>query len=172
MPGNRDDIFDPIALTKLNRKADLINRLNLLHKRLGEVSQDPADRPASLEALSTYLISKKILNHVDKDVRLLACCCLVDILRIYAPDAPFNDSEMVMVFDVMVSQIRSLSTYNSQSATGSKVVYILSSLSTVKSCVVPVILAQSGVPGAEEVVTSLFDALISSFRPEHGEEGA
>ena len=78
---------------------------------------------------------------------------------------------MIRVFEVINAQIRSLSNYEISSATGSKVLYILTSLATVKSCVVPVIMAQSGVQGAEEVMISLFDALISSFRPEHGEEG-
>lgn len=36
--------------------------------------------------------------------------------------------------------------------------------------VVPVILSQSGVKGAEELVVSLFHCLISSVRPEHSDE--
>ena len=114
----------------------------------------------------------KVLGHSDKDVRLLSACCIVDILRVFAPEAPYCDEEMVRVFEVIISQIRSLSTYDIGSATGSKVVYILDSLATVKSCVVPVIMAQTGVQGAEDLMTSLFDALISVFRPDHAEDGA
>lgn len=166
-----EGVYEPNFLGRAGRKGDLIVRLNALHKSLNELSQDPNDLPKGLQSTAAQLVSTKILSHSDKDVRLLSACCIVDVLRVFAPEAPFCDEEMVRVFEVIVSQIRSLSTYDIGSATGSKVVYILNSLSTVKSCVVPVIMAQSGVQGADELMTSLFDALISVFRPDHTEDG-
>ena len=164
-------VYDPDYLGKCTRKQDLVSRLNTLHKSLTTLSQEFSDRPSGLKSTAAQLVSDKILKHVDKDVRLLAVCCIVDIFRVFAPEAPYGDEEMIRVFEVINAQIRSLSNYEITSATGSKVLYILTSLATVKSCVVPVIMAQSGVQGAEDVMISLFDALISSFRPEHGEEG-
>ena len=171
MSSKEDEVFDPNYLGRVGRKGDLIIRLNALHKGLNELSQDPNDLPKNLPATAAQLVSTKMLGHSDKDVRLLSACCIVDILRVFAPEAPFCDEEMVRVFDVIISQIRSLSTYDIGSATGSKVAYILNSLSKVKSCVVPVIMAQTGVQGAEDLIVSLFDALISVFRPDHTEEG-
>ena len=165
-------VYDPDFLGKVTRKGDLVQRLNTLHKSLTTLSQELSDRPKGLKTTAAELVSDKILKHPDKDVRLLAVCCIVDIFRVFAPEAPYADEEMIRVFEVINSQIRSLSTYDITSTTGNKVLYILTSLSVVKSCVVPVILAQSGVQGADEVMISLFDGLISSFRAEHGEEGS
>ncbi len=77
---------------------------------------------------------------------------------------------MVGVFEALISQLRGLSTYDAMSGISSKVLYILSSLATVKSCVVPVISAQNGVRGMDDVVVSLMDALFSSIRPDHSDE--
>jgi len=80
------------------------------------------------------LISTKLLKHSDKEVRLVTCCCIVEILRVFAPDAPFNDDDMVLVFEVLISQVAGMSNCDSSSSAMSKILYILSSLATVKSC--------------------------------------
>lgn len=77
---------------------------------------------------------------------------------------------MVHVFEVLIAQLRGLATYESSSSISKKVLYILQSLATVKSCVVPVILSQTGVRGADDLVNSLFDAIVSSIRIDHSEE--
>ena len=77
---------------------------------------------------------------------------------------------MVHVFEVLIAQLRGLATYDSSSTISKKVLYILSSLANVKSCVVPVILSQTGVRGADELVNSMFEGIISSIRVDHNEE--
>ena len=37
------------------------------------------------------LVSPFILRHRDKDVKAYAACCLADILRIFAPEAPYGE---------------------------------------------------------------------------------
>lgn len=96
--------------------------------------QDLQDRPKELSSLSLQLIAPKILNHSDKEVRLITCCCIVDILRIFAPEAPYGDNDMVSVFEVLISQIGGISTHEAASASSRKILYILSSIATVKSC--------------------------------------
>jgi sister-chromatid-cohesion protein PDS5 len=44
-----------------------------------------------------HLTEDGFLNHQSKDVRLLIACCIADILRIYAPEAPYKDSEQMKV---------------------------------------------------------------------------
>ena len=95
----------------------------------------------------------------------------MDVLRIFAPEAPFEDEEMIRVFEVLIHQLRGLATNDLGSGTGIKIYFILNSLSSVKSCVVPVILMENGVAGARELVITMFDVLISSIRTEHSEEG-
>ena len=135
------------------------------------LSQDPDERPDGLQITAKILASDRILAHEDKDIRLLAACCLVDVLRIFAPEAPFEDEEMIRVFEVLIHQLRGLATNDLGSGTGIKIYFILNSLSSVKSCVVPVILMENGVAGARELVITMFDVLISSIRTEHSEEG-
>lgn len=57
------------------------------------------------------------------------------------------------IFEMISSLLYGLSTLDVTSAagSGSKLNYILNSLAVIKSCVVPVILAQNGVKGADEV---------------------
>lgn len=165
------NLYSVNILSSYGKKADLITYLNQLHKSLNLLSQDVKDRPKGLKNIALQLIAPKILEHSDKDVRLLATCCVVDMLRIFAPEAPYSPEDTVKVFEVIVAQLRGLSTYDVSSSVGIQIFYILNSISSVKSCVVPVILAQNNVDGAEEVVVSLFDAILSSIRVEHSQEG-
>ncbi len=165
-----NNVYATTFLSKVSRKSDLISRLKELHVELSNLSQDPKDRPANLGNTAHQLISNKILGHVDKEVRLLAACCIVDILRVFAPDAPYDDKELCKVFEVINSQLRGLATHEITSGIGSKIYYILSSLAMVKSCVVVVVLTQNGVQGADELWKSLFESLITSIRPEHSDD--
>jgi sister chromatid cohesion protein PDS5 len=174
--GSKDTkIFDPSGawLGKVSRKGEIISRLSELHEVLRDMPQlEMADRPAGFKKTVSQLISARILGNSDKDMRLLACCCLCDIFRISAPDIPFSDEECVKVFEVLVNQLRGLATFDRKvSGTGTKIMYILRSLATVNTCVLPVILAAQGVEGAEEVVTGMFHAFISGIHSEHEEEG-
>lgn len=43
--------------------------------------------------LALHLVKDFFLNHESKDVQLLVACCIADILRVYAPEAPFSFKE-------------------------------------------------------------------------------
>jgi hypothetical protein len=47
-----------------------------------------------LEDIAAALIQKDRLQHKSEDVRLLVACALTDIIRIYAPDAPYDDEAL------------------------------------------------------------------------------
>lgn len=167
-----NSICDVNILTKYPKKGDLLNYLNKLHHALSVTTQEVSDRPKGLKSISKQLVSSKLLAYNDKDVRLLTTCCIADILRVFAPEAPYNNEDTILAFNAINTQIRGLATYDSmESILSSKVFYILNSIATVQSCVVPVILAQSGVHGAADTVISMFDAILSSIRTEHPEEG-
>ena len=163
-----DDVYSSDFL-KTTKKTELMSKLTELHRHLSKLSQDD-EKPSGLSAMANQLVADRILGHADKDVRLMASCCLVDVFRVYAPDPPFGESEQVLVFEVIISQLRSLSTHDVGSGTGMKVFYILNSISISKSCLIPVLLSQSNIPGASDLVTSMFDALVSSIRSEHPDE--
>lgn len=171
MASTKKQIFAVNFLKPGIRKNELLSRLNELWETLKTISQEADERPEGLQITATQLVSDRILRSDDKDIRLLACCCLVDVLRIFAPQAPFDDDDMIEVFEILTRQLRGLVTSDPTTATGSKICFILDSLSTVKSCVVPVIMMQSGVSGAKELVSSLFDTLVNTIRVDHSDLG-
>lgn len=157
-------------LTKFPKKMELINYLTELHNHLSTLEQDVQKAPRGLANTITYLISSKVLENSDREIRVLAGCCIVDVLRIYAPEAPYKDSDMIRVYDLFIAQIRGLQTISPISDLGKNIFYIVNSLATVKSCVVPVIMAQSNVPGASDLVQSLFEVIVNTVRSELDDE--
>ncbi len=164
------NIFGVDILGRFAKKSDLLKYLSELHNNLSALTQDVRNRPKGLENTALQLIATKLLDHTDKDVRLLTSCCIVEVLREFAPEAPYSDDDMVRIFEVIISQIRGISLYDKESAVGRQILYILNNLAQAKSCVVPIILAQNGVHGAEDVANSMFEAILSSVRVEHSEE--
>lgn len=53
---------------------------------------------ASLDSLVKALVLPALIKHKDKDVRLLTMTCIMEILRIVAPDAPYSDKELQVRF--------------------------------------------------------------------------
>lgn len=45
--------------------------------------------------LALHLAEDHFLMHQSKDVQLLIACCIADVLRVYAPEAPYKDAEQV-----------------------------------------------------------------------------
>jgi sister-chromatid-cohesion protein PDS5 len=167
---SKDTLYGGV-INPASKKNELVTYLTDLHKNLSQLSQNAKDRPKGISITADQLINPKILNHADKDIRLLTSCCIADVLRIFAPDAPFSDEDTMKAFDMMIAQIRGIATVDLQSTAGVKMLYILNSLATVKSCVVPVMMFQRNIEGAEELVISLVDSVMNSLRPEHSEEG-
>lgn len=72
---------------------ELVKRLDKLSKELTDLEQD-WEHKESLNKVAKELSSPNILGHKDKGVKAFAACCLVDILKICAPDAPFTPSQL------------------------------------------------------------------------------
>ena len=76
----------------------LRKRLMKAHKGLKEIKQADEDEEQPeleyLEGVGKELVSSDVLGHSNQEVRLMSMCCLVDVLRVYAPDAPFDDVEI------------------------------------------------------------------------------
>jgi sister-chromatid-cohesion protein PDS5 len=71
----------------------LLKRLDRLTKELAEMDQETVD-PSSLTKVAKEVASHQLLNHKDKGVRAYTASCVVDILRLCAPDAPFTPSQL------------------------------------------------------------------------------
>lgn len=73
--------------------AELIKRLQSLHTELEKLDQEQTDTE-SLGSVRKELIAPALLVHKDKGVKALVACCLADMLRLYAPDAPYTEAEL------------------------------------------------------------------------------
>lgn len=145
----------------------------------------------SLDAVNRQLISSVILHHKEYVIRLpshpsrgvkaYAACCLADLLRLYAPDAPYTGDELRDIFQFFIVQITtnlklpakqplapSKRGNDSNSMGSSRITdvpyyseycYLIESLATIKSVVLVVDL-----PGADELMTNYFESILQVVR--------
>jgi len=73
--------------------AELLRRLETLAKELHDLEQEEVDRN-SLLSVAKELASQQLMAHKDRGVKAWSACCLVDILRLCAPDAPYTGKEL------------------------------------------------------------------------------
>lgn len=55
--------------------------------------------------LALYLATDYFMDHQSKDVRLLVACCIADVFRIFAPDAPYTEAAQLKVSNIFHSII-------------------------------------------------------------------
>ncbi|KFM70523.1 Sister chromatid cohesion protein PDS5-like protein, partial [Stegodyphus mimosarum] len=68
---------------------DLVRRLKECAHAFQNMSQD--DDNSAYIPLALHLASETFLEHRSRDVRLLVACCIADVFRVYAPEAPYKD---------------------------------------------------------------------------------
>lgn len=71
----------------------LLGRLERLSKELADLDQGATD-VESLRGVAVKLGHRNLLQHKDRGVKAYTACCLVDILRLFVPDAPFTDDQL------------------------------------------------------------------------------
>ncbi|OIW33397.1 hypothetical protein CONLIGDRAFT_628284 [Coniochaeta ligniaria NRRL 30616] len=130
----------------------LLKRLDRLSKELAEMDQDNVDAN-SLVKVSKELASHQLLTHKDKGVRAYTACCVVDILKLCAPNAPFTPSQLKDIFSLCVNSIIPAlfdpsNSYNNQHK------YVLISFAEVKSIVLLL-----DVEGSDSLLLQLFSTI-------------
>ncbi|KAG0647636.1 Precocious dissociation of sisters 5 [Hyphodiscus hymeniophilus] len=130
---------------------DLLGRLDALSSELREMDQEDTDKD-SLTAVAKELAGQHLLGHKDKGVRAFTACCLVDILKICAPNAPFTGSQLKDIFTLFIVHILPAladpaNAYNTQHK------YVLMSLAQVKS-----IILLMDIPNSDPLTLHLFSA--------------
>ncbi|KAG1784584.1 armadillo-type protein [Suillus plorans] len=127
----------------------LLKKLKALHTELAELDQELVD-VNSLSAVRTQLVNTSILLHKDRGVKAYAACCLADILRLYAPDAPYTHTELRDIFQFFFRQL-STGLRGAEASYYNEYFHLLESLSTVKSVVLV-----CDLPHAEELMVDIF----------------
>lgn len=73
--------------------ADLLDRLERLANELRDMDQEETDTD-SLTPIARHLAHSNLLGHKDKGIRAWTACCVVDVLRLCAPNAPYTQSQL------------------------------------------------------------------------------
>lgn len=73
--------------------SDLLARFKTLLDELRTMDQDDVHRD-SLLSTAQDLANSSLLHHKDAGVRAWTLCCIVDMLRLFAPDAPYPASKL------------------------------------------------------------------------------
>lgn len=136
-------VKDPIS-TK-----DLLLRLQLLHNELASTNQDDIDIE-SFAKIEKDLINKKLLRHANVGVQAFTCCCLSDILRIHAPDAPYTEVELVEMFKAFFRQFNKLA--DDENPYFPQQEYLLKRVVEVRS-----IILITDLPESELLIETIFD---------------
>ncbi len=127
----------------------LLKKLKNLHTQLAELDQDRVDT-ATLATVRKELTHNTILLHKDRGVKAHAACCLADILRLFAPDAPYTHNELRDIFQFFFRQL-STGLRGSDFPYYNEYFHLLESLSTVKSVVLI-----CDLPNSEELMVDIF----------------
>jgi len=72
---------------------ELLARLKTLCDELRDIDQEEADTE-SLTRSAKELASPSLIHHKDAGVRAWAACCVVEMFRLFAPNAPYTASQL------------------------------------------------------------------------------
>ncbi|KAF6757823.1 cohesin-associated protein Pds5 [Ephemerocybe angulata] len=147
-PKGRLDFRDKLVGKALTTDA-LLKKLKNLHTQLAALDQDHVDVP-SLATAKKELIHSSILLHKDRGVKAYAACCLADLLRLYAPDAPYTQPELRDIFQFFFRQLAN-GLKGADATYYNEYFHLLESLSTVKSVVLV-----CDLPSADELMVEIF----------------
>ena len=104
------------------------------------------------------LINTSILLHKDRGVKAYAACCIADLLRLYAPEAPYNQNELRDIFQFFFRQL-STGLKGADSPYYNEYFHLLESLSTVKSVVLV-----CDLPNADDLIIEVFREFFGMIR--------
>lgn len=144
-------------ITTTLSKEELIRSLKTAAQELTNVEQ--GDSTSEFDQFTASLATSYIFKHRDKDVKSYAACCLADLLRIYAPEPPFNENQLKNIFRLMLQQLKGLE--NVQGPSYKRHFYLLESLALVKTFNVCMELE------AHDIIIDLFKLFFSVVSEHH-----
>ncbi|XP_010521251.1 PREDICTED: sister chromatid cohesion protein PDS5 homolog A isoform X2 [Tarenaya hassleriana] len=127
----------------------------------GAANRKEALKPleAAIKPLKKSIIKHGLLNHRDKEVRLLVTISVSEIFRILAPDPPFEDKYLRDIFKLFLSAFLELS--DTASPYFSRRTKILETVSRCRCCVIMLDL------DCQDLVNEMFNIFFSVVRDHH-----
>lgn len=140
---------------------DLIRRLKDISMAFQLMNQD--DDNSQYIPLALTLSNDFYLEHSSKDVKLLVACAIADVFRVYAPNAPYQNEELIKkIFRFFIHQLKGLQ--DPKNSTFKRYFYLLESLAWVKSFNICIELQE-----AQEIFCELFSLIFSIVNENHSE---
>uniref|UniRef100_A0A673GK59 PDS5 cohesin associated factor A n=1 Tax=Sinocyclocheilus rhinocerous TaxID=307959 RepID=A0A673GK59_9TELE len=137
---------------------------SLVVKTYMDMDQDSEEEKQQYLALALHLASEFFLRNPNKDVRLLVACCLADIFRIYAPEAPYTSHDKLKeIFLFITRQLKGLE--DTKSPQFNRYFYLLENLAWVKSYNICFELED-----CNEIFIQLFKTLFSVINNSHNQK--
>ncbi|KAL4716469.1 hypothetical protein ACJJTC_015897 [Scirpophaga incertulas] len=139
---------------------ELVRRLKVLAHTLQGLGQDEG-MYQQFVPLALHLADDFFLTHPSKDVQLLIACCIADVLRVYAPEAPYKDQDQVKtIFLFLIRQLQGLR--DPKDPAFKRYFYLLENLAYVKSFNMCFELED-----CQEIFCALFSLMFKIVSPEH-----
>ncbi|KAH8252376.1 hypothetical protein KR038_010787 [Drosophila bunnanda] len=110
---------------------ELIRRLKTLANVLQTMDQDD-NLYQQYIPLALHLLDDFFMQHQSRDVQLLIACCVADVLRVYAPEAPYKEQDQIKtIFKFFIKQLHGLK--DPRDPSFKRYFYLLENLAFVKS---------------------------------------
>ncbi|XP_015071185.1 uncharacterized protein LOC107015433 [Solanum pennellii] len=147
----------PSSKEEILKKLDNLEHLLSMVKQVPPVSVRDAIQPA-MEAL----VTDGVLQHPDIDVKVSVASSMSEIIRITAPDQPYNDARLEDFFKLAVLAFGKLSCLEGRCY--SKAVSIIEVLAKYQTCVLMLDLQ------LDALIVQMFQYFLNSIRPDHPDE--
>lgn len=138
---------------------DLVRRLKECAQAFQNMNQD--DENSAYVPLALHLATENFMEHANKDVRLLVACCIADVFRVFAPEAPYKDPDhLKYIFEFFILQLKGLE--DPKDATFKRYFYLLENLAWVKSFNICIELEEN-----QQIFCKLFDLIFTIVNDNH-----
>lgn len=128
--------------------SELLANLVVVSTDLATLDQDTFDR-RSVARIQDTVAQPALARHSHHGVLAHACCCVADVLRLHAPDAPYSADQLTHIFKAFATQFKRLGDADNEYYP--QQVYLLKLLAEVRSIT---LLAE--LPGADAHIDSMF----------------
>ncbi|XP_046852455.1 sister chromatid cohesion protein PDS5 homolog B-like [Xenia sp. Carnegie-2017] len=143
-------------------KDELLKRLKKIAQKLSDAEQ--GENLEDYHGTVTVLAKPFILRHSDKDIRFYAACCLANVFRIYAPNAPYDEKQLWTIFNLIITQLEGLKNAKTKGEKGisyEKLFNLLETISKVKIFILCVEMQFT------DLITKCFTVFFKNVRDEH-----
>jgi len=151
----------------LGAKGDLTARLDEVWRVLVATPQaDPDALPPGMDNVASQLIHPSLAG-AKGEVRVLSACCLVEVLRVYAPTPPYDHAQLRAIFDTLIAALEPLQggSYGREAAYA-RSAHVLQSLAEVRTCCILAELAEDAPHAEDEQIARMFTVLLGGMTPE------